>query len=132
MRKILLGALALVAVAAGAGWLFRADILTQIVLYQAGANKREIGPEKQITWEQGPSEPSAPLNERPPNIVFILLDDLGYNDISTFGGGVAGGKVPTHNIDRLAHAYARWHGQCAFNDCQRHRSVTDASPGSQS
>ena len=34
--------------------------------------------------------------------MFILADDLGINDISTFGGGVAGGKVPTPNIDRLA------------------------------
>lgn len=38
----------------------------------------------------------------PPNIVFILLDDLGYNDITTFGGGIAGGRVPTPNIDKLA------------------------------
>src|SRR5690606_28603145 len=33
---------------------------------------------------------------------FILADDLGFNDISTFGGGVAGGRVKTPNIDRLA------------------------------
>lgn len=50
----------------------------------------------------GPAEPAAPLGDRPPNIVFILLDDLGYNDISTFGGGVAGGRVSTPNIDKLA------------------------------
>lgn len=35
-------------------------------------------------------------------MIFILFDDLGYNDLSTFGGGVAGGRVPTPNIDRLA------------------------------
>ena len=38
-----------------------------------------------------------------PNVVLILADDLGFNDISTFGGGVAGGRVPTPNIDRLGH-----------------------------
>jgi len=34
--------------------------------------------------------------------VLILADDLGINDISTFGGGVANGLVPTLNIDRIA------------------------------
>ena len=40
--------------------------------------------------------------QRPPNVILIVADDLGYNDISTFGGGVAGGAVRTPNIDRLA------------------------------
>jgi len=31
-----------------------------------------------------------------------VADDLGYNDISTFGGGVANGKVKTPHIDQLA------------------------------
>jgi uncharacterized sulfatase len=50
----------------------------------------------------GPTAANAPLETRPPNIVFIIADDMGINDISTFGGGVAGGRVPTPNIDRLA------------------------------
>ncbi|MEQ1688868.1 MAG: sulfatase-like hydrolase/transferase, partial [Sphingopyxis sp.] len=40
--------------------------------------------------------------ERPPNVILILADDLGINDITTFGGGIAGGAVPTPNIDALA------------------------------
>ncbi|HAU21922.1 MAG TPA: sulfatase [Erythrobacter sp.] len=56
----------------------------------------------QIIWQQGPKVPSVEAADRPPNIVLILADDLGINDVSTFGGGVAGGLVPTPNIDRIA------------------------------
>ncbi|HCS26550.1 MAG TPA: sulfatase, partial [Spongiibacteraceae bacterium] len=45
---------------------------------------------------------ATPVDERPPNVVLIVADDLGYNDISTFGGGVAGGRVHTPSIDQLA------------------------------
>ena len=31
----------------------------------------------------------------------IVLDDVGYNDISAFGGGIAGGRIQTPNIDRF-------------------------------
>lgn len=78
-----------------------------------------IAPNRPIVWQQGPSTEAAAPSERPPNIVFILIDDLGINDLSTFGGGVAGGRAPTPNIDRLAaegaiftQAYAG-HGTCA-------------------
>ena len=36
--------------------------------------------------------------ELPPNVVFILADDLGYGDLSCFGQK----KLQTPNIDRLA------------------------------
>lgn len=53
-----------------------------------------------VAWQHGPAAPRA--GERPPNIVLIVADDLGYNDISLNGGGVAGGIVKTPNIDRIA------------------------------
>lgn len=61
-----------------------------------------IAPNRPILWQKGPASAEKSPAERQPNIVFILADDLGINDISTFGGGVAGGAVPTPNIDRLA------------------------------
>jgi len=102
IKKLMLGVAMLALVLVGVGWLYRAEILTQLALRQAEANKRDVGPEQAITWQRGPAEPARALADRPPNIVFILLDDLGYNDITTFGGGLADGAVPTPNIDRLA------------------------------
>jgi uncharacterized sulfatase len=40
--------------------------------------------------------------DKRPNIVLIVLDDVGINDLSLFGGGVADGRVTTPGIDRLA------------------------------
>lgn len=101
-KKAALGLLIVIAVAGTIIWLNRAAILTHIVLNRAEAAKEYIAPHQPVTWQSGPSEPSVSDESRPPNIVFILLDDFGYNDLSTFGGGVADGRVPTPNIDRLA------------------------------
>lgn len=38
---------------------------------------------------------------RKPNILIILVDDMGYGDVGAFGGGEMAG-APTPNIDRLA------------------------------
>jgi arylsulfatase A-like enzyme len=59
-----------------------------------------IGPNQAVVWQKGPDV--APAGKRPPNIILILADDLGYNDITLNGGGVAGGVVPTPNIDSIA------------------------------
>lgn len=59
-----------------------------------------IAPNAAVPWKDGPD--TAPKGEQPPNIIFILADDLGINDISTFGGGAADGLVQTPHIDALA------------------------------
>ena len=35
-------------------------------------------------------------------MILIVADDLGFNDITHYGGGIADGKVPTPNIDSIA------------------------------
>jgi arylsulfatase A-like enzyme len=59
-----------------------------------------IGPPQEVEWDRGLD--SAAPGARAPNIIVIVADDLGYNDISLHGG-VANGRVQTPNIDALAH-----------------------------
>lgn len=102
LKKLLLGLLALLIGAGILAWFNRSTLLTHVVLNQVKASHYPVAPYEEVIWEQGPDSAAIPAEERPPNIVFILLDDLGINDLSTFGGGVAGGQVPTPHIDKLA------------------------------
>ncbi|MFG0254222.1 MAG: sulfatase-like hydrolase/transferase, partial [Rhodopirellula sp. JB053] len=43
-------------------------------------------------------QPTAAAESAPPNVVYILADDLGYGDLGCYGAT----KVKTPNIDRLA------------------------------
>ncbi|MEL7029750.1 MAG: sulfatase-like hydrolase/transferase, partial [Pseudomonadota bacterium] len=47
-----------------------------------------------------------------PNIVFILIDDLGYTDIGAYGG-----NVDTPNIDRLAQEALRFSNAHVYPSC---------------
>lgn len=62
--------------------------------------RNPIAENREIVWSKGPAV--APAGERPPNVILIVADDLGMNDISLYGGGVAGGAVPTPNINSIA------------------------------
>ena len=63
---------------------------------------------KETPWVQGPQTADTPLAQRPPNIIFILADDLGINDVSTHGGGFTADGVPTPNIDAIAREGVRF------------------------
>lgn len=71
-----------------------------LILAYAGWMKGKVAPNHAVTWEQGPAQASA--GDRPPNVVVIAVDDMGYNDITLHGGGIAGGAVPTPNINAIA------------------------------
>jgi arylsulfatase A-like enzyme len=94
--KILLGALALILVG---GFLAKDYVL----LHLAGWLGPHVYPNHAVAWQKGPDRASVPADKRPPNIVLIVADDLGYNDISFNGGGVAGGLLKTPNIDAIGH-----------------------------
>ncbi len=98
-HKALAGTLGALALAAGGAWVFRTDLALALVRWR---NAEPVAANRPVPWQQGPAKAAQSPAERPPNIVFILFDDLGMNDLSTFGGGVAGGRIRTPNIDKLA------------------------------
>ena len=51
------------------------------------------------SWSKGPEVAS---QDDRPNIILILADDMGYNDISMHNGGAADGTLQTPHIDSLA------------------------------
>lgn len=81
-----------------AGWL----TMDRWIIYLPGLMidlTSPTGPNQPVNWQPGPD---SPRRSDQPNIVLIVADDLGWNDISFYGGGVADGSVPTPNIDSIA------------------------------
>jgi arylsulfatase A-like enzyme len=95
-----------------------AAIVSQYFYFIPGIANRikyPIEPNREVVWSRG----SASRNDTRPNIVVILVDDLGFNDISFFKGGFHKGVVQTPNIDSIGlsgvvfpNAYAG-HATCA-------------------
>lgn len=98
-KKWGIGVLTALIVVALTTWFFRVEV----ALWAIGRvmdSRYDIGPSQEIAWSSGAdSQQSAPEN-RPPNIILILADDLGWNDLSMNGGTNA--TVATPNIDAIA------------------------------
>ena len=78
-------------------WGFKRDIaLTLIPIALKLSNP--ISENQEINW---PIVESSVITTKP-NIILILADDLGFNDVSFYNGGAADGSLKTPNIDNLA------------------------------
>jgi len=62
---------------------------------------RPVLSEGSSSWKEGPVVPNKTPDNRP-NIILILADDLGFNDVSLYNGGAGSGSLLTPNIDQIA------------------------------
>lgn len=82
-------------------YFFRLELALELASF-ATDRRYQAGPTQEIPWSGGADPKGRAPSERPPNVVLILADDLGWNDLTFGGGGVANGSVPTPNIDSIA------------------------------
>ncbi len=79
------------------------DRQTALLLFTKYAMHKDAAPNQVVSWQTPDAQQQQTAGaKRAPNIVLIVADDLGYNDISFNGGGVAGDAVPTPNINSIA------------------------------
>ena len=78
-------------------WNFKREVALTLLPIAITLNN-PVAENREIIW------PVADLNENNgrPNIILILADDLGFNDVSYYNGGAADGSLLTPNIDSLA------------------------------
>ena len=108
--------------ALGIAYVNKATIFAMI----AHSRLPHVGPNHPVTWAEGPADPPPgwASGKRPPNVLFILADDMGFNDITFRGGGVARGAVPTPNIDSIGRQGVDFlNGYCGNATCAPSRAA---------
>ena len=78
-------------------WIFKREIGLTLLPIAININN-PIAENQEIDWPIAESD----LKEGKPNIILILADDLGFNDVSYYNGGAADGSLLTPHIDSLA------------------------------
>lgn len=127
MKRIGAATLTLVAIL-GTGWIFRAELVLFGVAKMKSAYV-EIGPTIEIERSSGTDRQGLPPvkgpADRPPNIVLIVADDMGWNDISMNDStSTAPPTMQTPNIDALAaEGVAFSQGYAAHASCAPSRAA---------
>jgi arylsulfatase A-like enzyme len=121
--KAALGLAVALALLLGVAWLNRVELMLSLI--EVAMDRRlPVGPNVPVIWDSGPDPAGRAAGERPPNVVLILADDLGWNDLTFGGGGVAGGTVPTPRIDSIAAEGANFvNGYAANGTCAPSRAA---------
>jgi len=109
--------------AAALGWVYQDEILLRGLGFVV-KRRMPVGPPQEVAWQRGADPLGRAPAERPPNIVVILADDLGWNDLTSTGDGVAGGSVRTASIDSIAEQGVRFEaGYSANGTCAPSRAA---------
>ena len=93
--------LAAILALAALAYAYRVEVVLEVVS-AVSRQRYDVGPNREVEWQTGADPENRVPADRPPNIVLILADDLGWNDLTFAGGGAADGSVPTPNIDSIA------------------------------
>ena len=114
MKKTIASLCVILVVLGAAAWLKRTDIILAFAKYQSEQRYADVGPTREISWQQGPTAAAESMSERPPNIILIVADDLGYKDVGYKGCT----DIPTPHIDALAKSGVQFsNGYSAYSVC---------------
>ena len=98
-------ALAVLVVLGASAWAFRLPLLLNTLGVLTDL-RHPRAPNRPVPWVQGPATAAQPPAQRPPNVVVILADDLGFNDVSLYGAGNP--QQPTPHLEQLAREGVRF------------------------
>ena len=113
MKKLIISGFLLVGIGSTI-WFYKYEILiASLPTIVNIANPVEEN--KSIYWSKDTSLNKNLELQKKPNVIIILADDLGFNDISLYNGGAADGTLMTPNIDELANNGVRFDNGYAAN-----------------